>query len=260
MYDLVDSIALHLPTYMLVFVRLTAMMTVLPIFGYATVQPRMRGLIALSLTFIVAPGLPLLPLSVLDSLIGLLVLIAREVFTGIIIGFGARMIFEALAMAGSYVSMQIGLAMVNIFDPSMESQQPMIASFWMLVLTLIFLSTDSHFFLVETLYHNFSLIGLGQAAFPVTLGEVVVDGSSLIFDIALRFAAPALVFMIVMEVAMAFMARMMPQMNVFFVAMPLKIGVGLVVLILSLDMFQVMFGYLYGEMEHIVEQTIMNLR
>ena len=235
------------------------MLAVLPIFGYATVLPRVRAFLALGLTFIVAPGLPLISSEVFNSFTAVFWLCGREIFTGLIVGYGARMIFEAIAMAGAYVSMQIGLAMINIFDPGMESQQPMISSFWMLVLTLIFLTTDSHYLFIETLYHNFAVVGLGQASFPNVLGETLVYGSSLIFDIALRFAAPAIVFFIIMEIAMAFMARVMPQMNVFFVALPVKISVGMVVLILSLNMFQTMFGYLYGNIEFMIEHLLLNL-
>lgn len=259
MYDLIDSLSLYYPHYMLVFIRIATILTVMPVFGYATVSGRVRILLAAALTLVVAPVVVSGQLPVYGAFLELAVAAAREVFIGLIIGFGTRLLFEAFAFAGAFVGMQLGIAIMNVFDPTTEQQSPILSNFWMMVMMLFFLATNSHHFLVETVCQNFAVVPPGGGTFSPQLGQTIVHGAGLMYEVALRFAAPALVFLMLMEFCFGFMARVMPQMNIFFVSLPLKIGVGLVVIILSLKLFQSIFGYLFGEMETLVAAILQNM-
>jgi len=257
MFAVFDQLGTVLPGIMLVFARISAMLVALPIFGYAMVSVRIRVLLAVALTAVVVPVSTAAPVTEITTLPALILGISKEVAIGLLIGFGARLIFEGFSMAGGVVGLQMGFAIVNVMDPSSRQHQPIISQFWLLLIITLFLVTNSHHFLVEILVQNFSRIPVGGGEFSPELGETVVLGGSKIFQIVIRFAAPIMVFLLLVDTAIAFMARIMPQMNIFLVALPLKIGLGIFVLVISLKMFLVVFESIYGDMVNYVSTIIL---
>jgi flagellar biosynthetic protein FliR len=260
MYEPIEKIAEWLPIFLLVFIRISAMAMMMPIIGYRTVNVRIRIMLAVLLTIIIAPALGADQFNEITSIVSLIVAILRELVIGLMIGFGARLLFEGFAMAGEFIGRQMGMAIMNVLDPTSQQQQPFVTQFWMMIMVIFFLVTNSHYFLIETLFQNFSLIPPGTGHFAAGVGNSFVDGGSLLFTIAVQFAAPALVFLLLVDISIAFVARVMPQMNVFFVTLPLKIGVGIMVLIISLRLFQVMFGYINSEIQNLVITIMQELK
>jgi len=256
MYELIDKLSIWMPYYLLVFLRLSAMVTTMPILGYATVNARIRIMLAFILTIIIAPLLGSHTMVEITSVLQLFVLGMKEIFIGLIIGFGARLIFEGFSMAGAFIGLQMGMAIMNVFDPTQQQQQPIISQFWLFIMIIFFLVTNSHYFLIETLYQNFSIIHLTKGEFTPQLGQTIIQGGSLIYEMALKYAAPAMIFLLIVDISLSFVARVMPQMNIFFVSLPLKISVGIIVLIISLRIFQVLFSYIYNELEGYVYSVI----
>lgn len=256
MFGIIDHIAQLLPVYVLVFSRMSAMTATMPVFSFGSVPVQLRIMIAFMLTIIIAPLLAKETTLVYTSLAVLTFDVIREVFIGLIIGFGTRLIFEAVAMAGSMVGMQMGMAIVNALDPTSAEQQPIVSNFWALLALVFFLATNSHYFLIDVLFQNFQLIHIAGSKMTAALGQTLVSGGSMVFDLALKFAAPIMVFMIIVDVAIGFMARVMPQLNIFFVTLPLKIGLGIILLIISLKIFQGLFSFLFNEMEVYVYSLI----
>ena len=259
MFDAIDQIGRFLPVYLLVFGRVSAMTASMPILGYSTVNLRVRFLISISLTAIVAPGLTDTFTANYTSWLPLVLDMTREVFAGLMIGFGARLIFEGITIAGSYIGLQMGMAIMNVFDPSSQQQQPIISNFWLLIMVTVFLVTNSHYFLIATIFDNFRFIPLGAAAFHPAVGREFLHAGTQMYDIALKFAAPTLIFLLTVDVSIAFMARVMPQLNVFFISLPLKIGMGIFLLIVSLKIFQSLFGYIFMQLESFVTVIIRGL-
>jgi len=259
MFDAIDQIGRFLPVYLLVFGRVSAMTASMPILGYSTVNLRVRFLISISLTAIVAPGLTDTFTANYTSWLPLVLDMNREVFAGLMIGFGARLIFEGITIAGSCIGLQMGMAIMNVFDPSSQQQQPIISNFWLLIMVTVFLVTNSHYFLIATIFDNFRFIPLGAAAFHPAVGREFLHAGTQMYDIALKFAAPTLIFLLTVDVSIAFMARVMPQLNVFFISLPLKIGMGIFLLIVSLKIFQSLFGYIFMQLESFVTVIIRGL-
>ncbi len=259
MYELIDKISLNLPVYLLVFSRMSAMIATLPIIGYAVVSVKIRIALSILLTLIVSPLLISGFHTTYTTFLPFVVAIMGEVFTGMLIGYGARLVFEAFSVAGAFVGYQMGMAIMNVFDPSTQNQQPIIGNFWLLIIVIFFLVTNGHYFLIETLFQNFQLIHLGGETFRPEIGRTFVNGGRIIYDMALRFAAPTMVFLLVTDVAIAFMARVMPQLNIFFISLPLKIGAGIFLLIFSLQIFQSLFGYVNDQMQTFVTTIVRSL-
>jgi len=260
MYELIDQITTWMPATVLVFIRIASMMSLMPIFGYATVSMRIRLVLSVMLTLIIAPLVGAEFHVHYTSRIALAADVMREMLVGFIIGWGARVLFEAFTMAGTFVGFQIGLAMMNVIDPSTQTNQSLIGNFWMLIITIFFIVTNSDHFLIETFFNNFKIIPLAGAHIRPVVGEELIGTISTLFDLALRFVAPMMILILMTDVAIAFMARVMPQLNIFFVSLPLKLVVGLYMLLVSLKIFQSMFGYFEQNVELIVLNLMHGMR
>jgi flagellar biosynthetic protein FliR len=252
MYEVIDQIAIRVPLYMLVFARMTALLVALPVFGYATFNTQVRTAFSFLLTLIITPLLSAHFSVQYNSMLPLFIDMAREVLVGLMIGFGARLVFEGISLAGAYVGLQMGMAIMNVFDPGSEEQTPIISNFWILLLVTFFVVSDAHHYLLEIIFRNFFLIKPASAHLTSAAGMSWLTGGRVIFDFGLRFGAPILIFLLTIDVGLAFMSRVMPQLNIFFIAMPLKIGAGLIVLIISLDIFQSLFAVITDEMNRFV--------
>jgi len=260
MFGLPDQIQNWLPSTMLVFVRLSAMMIIMPIFGFSTVAPRIRITLSVILTFLIAPIVGENFHTEYTSTAVLLVDVMREIMIGLIVGFGARIIFEAFTLAGGFVSFQMGLAIMNVLDPNSGNNAPVIGNFWLMVIITFFVVTNSHHFLVEVIYYNFEAIPLNEAKFDPATGEYLIRAGSLLYELAVRFAAPMMILMLLADVAIAFSARVMPQLNIFFISLPMKLGVGIFMVLMSLKIFQSMFGYIYNNFEGLTLDIIAGVR
>ncbi len=253
MFELIDHIRELMPIYTLVFCRLSALLISMPIFGSATISAKVRVMMAVALTMIIAPTLATEQVIVFESTSALVIAITLEILVGLLMGFGVQVIFESFSIAGSFIGMQMGMGIMQILDPNNQEQQPIISQFWVMLMIVVFIITNSHHLLVETLYRNFHVILPGTAVFEPALGRAIISWGSLMFELAIQFAAPALIFLILVDFALAFMARVMPQMNIFFISLPLKIGVGIVMLIISLNIVQMMFAYIIQQIESVIE-------
>jgi flagellar biosynthetic protein FliR len=252
MFEIIDHIAQILPVYLLVFARMSALALTLPVFGYSAVNVRIRITIAAAFTLIVAPVLVKNDLVTYTSTLVLAFDIGREVLIGLILGFGTRVIFEAISMAGAIAGMQMGVAMMNAFDPMSQEQQPIISNFWVLLVLILFLITNSHYYFIELMVQNYKMIPIASARFQPILGQTIVHGGGIIFELAIKFAAPAIAFLLITDVALGYMARIMPNLNIFFIMLPMKIALGIFILITSLKIFQTLYLYMYNEMVTLV--------
>jgi len=167
------------------------------------------------------------------------------------------MIFEGFSIAGGIVGLQMGMGIANVMDPTSREQIPIITQFWLPIMVLFLLLMDGHHFFIETFFGSFQMIPLGMGELSSNSGESIVRGGSRIYDIGIRFAAPFIAFLLLLDAGVGFMARTMPQLNVFFITLPLKIFSGLIMLIISLNIFQVLFDSVYND---IVEFTGILLR
>jgi flagellar biosynthesis protein FliR len=258
MLEIFDEIHEAVPGFILIFSRISAMTVTLPIIGYSMVSTRIRIIFAFVLTLILFPMFGSSSPEFV-SLIELSLYVCREVVIGLMIGFGAKLIFEAFSMAGSFVGRQMGLAIAQVLDPTSQQQIPILSQFWLLVMIMAFLVTNGHYLFIETIFRNFTLIPLGGVEFSPDTGITIVKAGSMAFEIALRFAAPAMVFLLLVDIAIALTARVMPQMNIFLVTLPLKIGAGLFVVIFSLDIFQILFDPVYDDLAATIGTLVTNL-
>lgn len=235
---------------LLIFARMASIIAVMPIFGFRAIPVQTKAGLSVLLTIIVFPITASMAPPVSQLPLEFILMVSREVITGLIIGFATSLLFYGIQMAGQVVGIQIGFGIINVIDPQTESQVSLIGQLNYLVALLIFLTIDGHHFLLRALYLSYERIPLAGADFPTSLAQQMSYFTGAIFEIALKVAAPVMVTLFITDVALGFMARVAPQMNVFLVGFPLKIGVGLLVITLVISFFPYIFGKLYSQFQY----------
>lgn len=220
--------------FLLVFTRVGAAVMLLPGFGEVYVSARVRLMLALLLALVLSPAVAALLPALPESPLALTVLLAGEIAVGILIGGAARLTLSALNVAGTVIAFQSGLSSAQFFDPTQGAQGVLVATFLTLVgITAIFAS-DLHLMLLRATADSYALFPAGRMPAAAGFAEVAgrfVAGS---FTLGIQIAAPFLVYGLVFYIGLGLLARLMPQFQVFFVAMPLQIALGLALLAISL--------------------------
>jgi flagellar biosynthetic protein FliR len=227
--------------FLLGFARIGTMVMLLPGLGELTVSPRVRLTIALALTAVI------LPLHRNDYQLDLhafgpvLLMLGEELLIGIVLGTLSRLTIASLQIAGSVVAQQMGLGFVTAVDPT-QGQQGMIVGNFLGVLgvTMIF-ATDMHHMVIAALNDSYTLFHPGEV--PV-FGDIANLFSTTVagaFRIGVQLSAPFIAFGLLFNLGLGVLARLMPQMQVFFVGMPLSILAGFLILVLVLGAMMMTF-------------------
>ncbi len=222
----------------LVFTRIVTALAVMPFFGYRGVPLTVKVGLSAFLAYLLLPGIPY-PAVLNHQPVGVFAFAAiasPEIAAGLLIGLVTGFIFYGVELAGQYLGLQMGFGIVSVIDPQTEEQVSIIAQLQYLFAILIFLTFNGHHFLINGLAQTFHSIPLGGAHFPSGLAELTIRLSGDLFAAAVKIAAPVMAALFLSEVALGIVARTVPQMNIFIVGFPLKIGVGLIGLALAFPM------------------------
>ena len=226
--------------FLLTFARVGTLVMLLPGLGEALLPARLRLSIALALTLILLPIVrPLLPTgtapaAVVGTLIG-------EIAVGLVLGLATRAVMAALQTAGNIVASQIGLSYAMSVDPTAGGQEAAIGNFLTLLgVTLIF-ATDLHHLAIAAIRDSYALlppVGVPDSGDAAKLAVMAVGRG---FALALRIAAPFVAFALLFNLGLGVLARLMPQLQVFFLAQPLSVLLGVVILLASLGLMMSVF-------------------
>ncbi len=228
--------------YALILVRAGAVVVSAPILGDKTVNSRIKiglvGLLSFAVYPIVSATTPELEITLPTAITA----VAVEMATGLLIGFFLQLIFAAVLTAGQIIGVDMGLAMANMLDPNTNSQISIIAQFLNLLTLMVFILLKTHHFIIEAFAFSYRAIPVAGLQLSGEALHILTKAAGMIFAVAIKIAAPALVALFLTSVTMGIAARAVPQMNIFFVAHPLRIGAGLFSLILMLPLFFYVFG------------------
>jgi flagellar biosynthetic protein FliR len=227
--------------YLLTFARAGAMIMLLPVIGDAGVPMRVRLAFALAVSAALLPiTTPYYP-AVAPQPLELTSLIVREVTAGVLVGTMARLIMSALETAGFLIAAQTGLAFAQTFDPGQGTQGAMVSTFLSLVGALLVFETGLHHLALGAVAGSYTLLppnGLIPTADMAELAIRLVAGA---FALGLQLAAPFLVFGLLLYAALGVLSRLMPQLQIFFMALPLSILVGFVLIMLFIGVIMSTF-------------------
>ncbi|MCB1472434.1 MAG: flagellar type III secretion system protein FliR [Rhodobiaceae bacterium] len=228
--------------FLLIFARLGTLVMLMPGVGDRAVPINVRLVFALVLTLlfypVVAAQMPALP----NSLFGIAVLGGSEMLVGLVIGMSARLILASMQIAGTTIAFQMGLGFALNVDPTQGQQGAIIGTFLsILALTLIF-ATDLHHPFVMALVQSYTLFQPGEILPSGDLMQVAITLFTRMFVVGVQVSAPFIVFGLVFYLGLGLLSRLMPQIQIFFIAMPANIMLGFVLFVAVLGI--VMAWYL----------------
>ncbi len=233
--------------FMLVFVRLGAAMMLFPAIGGVAVSPRMRLILALAVSFVVLPVLtPVLP-SQPHEPIELLLLLGGEVLVGLYFGVTMQLLMAALDLAGNFMGFSVGLTNALVSDPVTEQQAQVISGFLNTAAVALMLITNTHHIMLRAVIDSYSLFAPGATLPTGDFASQLVRTIGASFVVGLKLAAPLFIFALVFNAGLGLLNRLVPQMQVFFVGMPMEILGGLSVLTLAVSAIMYTFLRYFGD-------------
>jgi flagellar biosynthetic protein FliR len=233
--------------FLLTFARVGTMVMLLPGIGEQNIPARVRLGIALVLTAILLPAHQKAYTVDLNALGPVLLMLFQEIIIGAVLGLTARLAISALQVAGSVVAQQLGLGFVTAVDPTQNQQGMLVGNFLALLgITLIF-ATDLHYLVIAALNDSYTIFQPGEMPLVGDAAQHVTRIVATAFRIGIQLSAPFLVFGLLFNLGLGVLSRLMPQMQVFFIGLPLSILLGLLLLLLVMGaMMGTFVGYIEG--------------
>ena len=216
--------------FILTFVRVGSAATIMPGLGDSFVPQQIRLFIALGLSLVMMPlVMPMLPAHIPPTA-ALLTLIVMEFVIGIFIGTMARIFMTALDTAGMVISMQSGLGNAQLFNPAFSTQGSLIGAFLSVTGVMVLFSTNLHHLLIYGIVGSYQIFPVGSLPDAGSMADMIARAISTSFMIGIEIGAPFMVVTMVVYVGMGVLTRLMPQIQVFMIAMPVQILLSLIIL------------------------------
>lgn len=242
--------------FMLLFARIITVIALAPVLGHQGIPAYFKIAIGLFFSFVMFPIVSSFNVNIDMKLVAFIMLVMREVMVGLLLGFSAGIIFAGVRYAGELISFDMGLNIANVFDPESGGQTPVVGELLYLFTTMIFLSIDGHHFVIQALQLSYEAAPIGTWTLNGVFAGKLVALVGFVFIVGIKFAAPVIISLFLTNVALAILSRIMPQMNIFTVSFPLKIGVGLFVLMSSAPLLVYVFKKLLGQFENDVLELL----
>ena len=212
---LINSLA----TYIWPFVRIGAFVMVMPVIGSSFVPARVRLLLAVVLTAVIAPVIPTTATTEVLSAAGLVTVI-QEIAIGATMGFLVQLVFDAIALGGQVIGMSMGLGFAVFLDRARGVNMPVLGQLFLMLGMLVFLTMDGHLALISLLAESFTSLPISVRGLDATmLGDVLLFTGQM-FVFALRIALPAITAILVVNLAFGVMSRAAPTLNLFAIGFP----------------------------------------
>lgn len=256
MLEILGIITAQFPHFLLVMARVGAFMVTAPFFSSVQI-PRMvkAGMIFFFSVLLVSMA----PKVEVPFAFGAFTLhLFGEMAVGLLLGLVGATIVAAIDLAGEIIGMQIGFGIVNVIDPTSESQISIISQFKLIVFTLILLALNGHHWILKGLADSFEAVPVGAGNVTPIAGYYLFDLGVHLFVLGTKIAAPVVVVLLLTSGAMGIIARTIPQMNIFLIGFAIRIMVGIFILAVSLSFFgliteEMIFEYIVPEMHRILK-------
>jgi flagellar biosynthetic protein FliR len=258
---LIDIVSILQPqtvvAFFLIFVRVSTILLFAPFFSSQVFYNQIKVFFAILVTFVVLPNVPVNMDYIPENagFVELLILTFKEMLIGFSMGLIGQTILGGIQLGGQFISIQVGLSFANVVDPTTQLQNPIFSQILTLFAILIFLAIGGDIIYIKALNQSFEAIPLGQVAINGGV-ETIIDAVGHLFVIGLQMSSPFIVSLLLLDVAFAIFAKMMPQANIFFIAMPLKVGAGIIMLWLVVPRLAVAFTQYFNDMWGTLEKMI----
>lgn len=223
----------YLPALLLMTARVSAAFVAMPFFGGRQVPVLLRLALGALVSAALLPASAALATSPTDGP-AYAALLVREVVLGLAIGFVVNLAAQAVQFAAGLVDVQVGFSFASTVDPMLGDQSALLERFYTSLAVLVFLASDAHHLFLQALSRLFDVVPVGTFGITGTTAERMVQLTGALFAAVLGLALPVVGPLLVVDLAIAVMARAMPQLNVLAVNLPAKILVGMLILGLAM--------------------------
>lgn len=244
MVDLIPAF----PAFLLVFVRVTSFFLMMPLFSYRSIPVAAKIGLGFFMAVIMVVTLDA-PTLEIDHTYFLLII--KEALVGLFIGFIAYLILSAIQIAGGFIDFQMGFAIANVIDPQTGAQSPLMGQYLYTIGLFFLLTVNGHHLMLDGVFYSYEFIPLDQPWIPFgdeNLVEYVIKAFNSMFIIAFQMSIPVVGSLFLVDIALGIVARTVPQLNVFVVGLPLKIGVSFLVLIAVMSVMLFAVSHLFETM------------
>jgi len=236
----IQQIIEHGPVFTLVLFRLAGLITMAPVLGSAGIPVKIRVLFAVVLSAAVYPMVPAVT-DVPDTLPGLTLAVGAEMLIGISMGFALYLMLIGVQVGADLVSYQMGLGMAHLVDPNTELDSTVLSQLYVMVATLMYVLMNGHIVLIRSLVQTFDTVPLLGAGIGMDVLNLMVSILTNAFVLGIRVAGPALVAIYLATIALGFISRTMPQLNILAAGFPIRITLGLTLIIATFGAMGILF-------------------
>jgi flagellar biosynthetic protein FliR len=242
--------------FLLMFARLGTMAMLMPGLGERGVPVRIRLVIAVILTLLLMPVYrETYAVSLTSGFAPLIGVLVQEILIGAVLGLTGRLALSALVIAGTTIAYQLGLGFSIALDPSQDQQSVILSNFLTILGVALIFATDMHHLAIGALDESYNLFRPGTTLPSGDIAELMIMTVSGAFRVGIQLAAPFLVFGILFNVGLGVLARLMPQLQVFFLGLPMSILIGFAILLVLIGVLMTTFlGYLGSVLGQIAAQ------
>ncbi|KIL39233.1 flagellar biosynthesis protein FliR [Gordoniibacillus kamchatkensis] len=254
-----EQVLAYLPAMLLVLCRVSAFFVVAPVFSYRTVPNTFK--IGLSVFVALLTFMAVGTKTVVHFDLTYILLVIREMMVGMLLAFLATLFFSVVQIAGSFMDIQIGFGIANVIDPMTGASSPMLGNFKFMVAIMLFLAFDGHHYFLQAIMNSYSWVPIDNDLFGKIAGGSVSDflvrSFITMFTIAFQMSLPVLAAMFLTDVSLGLLTRVAPQFNIFVVGVPIKILIGLAVLIILfpsfVSLYRDLFSAMFGSMQQLLQ-------
>lgn len=246
-----------LTTAFLIFVRVTTIILTAPFFGSEIFFNRIKLFFAFAVTIALFPTVPLEGATIpLDAkMLEITIAIFQEIVVGLALGLVGQIIFGGVQFGGQFISIQVGLGFANVVDPRTQTQNPIFSQLFTLFGVLLFIQMGGDEVFLRALVKSFEIVPLGQVN-AAAVAPKFIDMAGELFIIGVQLASPFIVVIFLLDLTFAIFARIMPQANIFFIALPLKVGGGLIILWMIIPKLVIAFDVFFARMYEYLAQIM----
>ncbi|HKI99657.1 MAG TPA: flagellar biosynthetic protein FliR [bacterium] len=223
--------------FVIILGRISGLIVSAPVLGDRTIPVQVKAGFAFILSLIFYPIVAAPQVGSDPNIVSVVLITISEVGVGLLIGFSARLLFTGIAMAGEVIGFQMGIGIANVFDPSSDTQVPLIGQIQLNFTMLLFVILNGHLILIRALVMSYRLIKPGGLRLTEPLFHFLMDLAAKVFVVGLQVGAPLIVAMLAANFSIGLIARSVPQVNVFVVGFPFTIALGLLLLALGFPFF-----------------------
>jgi flagellar biosynthetic protein FliR len=237
MNEIVSVVTANLDYFILMLLRVSALIISSPIFGRKNVPNMLKIAFCVLVTYVLFAADPKSQDIQYNGVIEFAVLCIKELLFGLVLGFVTTLFFSLVQTAGQVMDMQMGFGMVNVFDVQSNISVPISGTLLNVILLIAFFGVNGHLQLIYVVRSTFTNIPVGQVSLNPAIGMAALEVFALAFLLAVNVAMPMIAAGLLGEVAMGFIVRAIPQMNVFVVGIPLKMLLGFLILLLIIPVY-----------------------